>query len=172
MKKIVGLGFVVILLMTLTAGSPVHAENGNLDLNDQVLSGTDESTKVSDQNIEYEVAPDLFMKTKTTIVKKAQQADEDKIATANTVNFSKSKAENDQINSNQSEKGLFASKSVDWNKTGTGGQSSIASYSEQIFTTWLIRIVLGLLALAVVVAGIFIGQKYSERIRTLGRKKN
>ncbi|GAK30168.1 hypothetical protein WOSG25_012650 [Weissella oryzae SG25] len=171
MKKTKGVGFIVVLLLALTA-SPVYADNGNLELNDQALSGSDGTTKVSDQNIEYQVAPDLFMQAKTAIVKKAQRADEQTLAAAKKADFVKSKGQNDQINSNQSEKALFTSKNVNWDKSGTSQQGSAVSYGTQVFITWLTRIMLILIGLAVVVAGVFIGQKYAGQIRNLGRKKN
>lgn len=156
-KLKLALCLIVVLCTAAINCQEVHAADGSLSINHQVIS---ETAKDKDSNTISQEVPGLFLSDKTNEVKKIQSEEQEKIEQAKAIIFTGNKAIKDEDGTNTNAQ-LFT---TEWTDDFSGvmfSQSKNEKHSSTIPNGLLLTLMLGMGVIAIG-AGVILGKKYAR----------
>ncbi len=147
----------------------VHAADGSLSINNQVIS---DSAKEKVANTTSQEIPDLFLPDKTNEVKKKQSEEKEKIDQAKAVVFSGKKAQKEKDNRIKNANAqLFTSQWTDSFTTIMANRPR-EDHSSMTMPNWLLVVLMGIVCIVAIGAGGLLGKKYARWFRGGNDEKN
>ena len=166
MKKISLLGFV--LLFSLCLSSAVSADDGSLQVNNGIITNTGSSGQNSQDSIGYQVAPNLFLGSMAQKNKSLQDGNQHALQTAQTNNFKGQKTETVTQSVAPTVNHLFQKGSLQ--ASTLQGTSSMTTTAPA--PSWLIWLVGGIGIVLALIAGLFLGRRFSKIFRKKQKKES